>query len=457
MQLEFDRGTIVLRCSTDADNGVDPAQLPGVLWDPRVGVFRAPARFADELRVELVRRGVRFSDAVRTPPDVSAGLSGFPRPSLRPYQEAALLAWEAAGRRGIVALPTGSGKTRVALGAIAAVGARALCLVPTRVLLEQWRREIARSYPGAIGSVGDGHHEIEPITVATFESAWRQMDRLGNQFDLLVVDEAHHFGSGVRDECLEMSAASARLGLTATPPREEAALRRLEDLVGPVVFELAIGDLAGTFLANFDLLTLRLDLAPSERRDYDRWMASFLEVRRAHARMSPGADWREFVQSAGMTDAGRRALAAFRRARTLLAFTAAKRAALAALLEKHRESRVIVFTACNETAYDIAREHLVMPITADIGRKERDETLASFRTGALRVLVSTRVLNEGLDVPDADVGIVVGAAQGEREHTQRIGRLLRPRPGKRALVYEMVTRRTMEVRQSERRNRGIDS
>ena len=57
------------------------------------------------------------------------------------------------------------------------------------------------------------------VTVATFESAYRHMDRLGNRFDLLVVDEAHHFGCGLRDEALEMSIADARLGLTATPPQ----------------------------------------------------------------------------------------------------------------------------------------------------------------------------------------------------------------------------------------------
>jgi len=98
-----------------------------------------------------------------------------------------------------------------------------------------------------------------------------------------------------------------------------------------------------------------------------------------------------------------------------------------------------------------------MPITCDIGRKERDEALERFRRGTLRALVSARVLNEGLDVPDADVAIVVGGSLGEREHVQRVGRLLRPAPGKRALVYELVTRGTSEVRQARRRRAGLGS
>ena len=92
-----------------------------------------------------------------------------------------------------------------------------------------------------------------------------------------------------------------------------------------------------------------------------------------------------------------------------------------------------------------------MPLTCDIGRKERQDVLSRFRSGALRALVSAQVLNEGLDVPDAEVGIVVAGRMGEREHAQRVGRLLRPGEGKRAIVHELVVQQSSEVRQAERR------
>src|SRR5439155_1277599 len=95
-----------------------------------------------------------------------------------------------------------SGKTRLALAAMARAGSSALCLVPTRILLAQWLHHIRRTYAGPVGCYGDGAHELAALTVATFESAYRHMDRLGNRFDLLVVDEAHHFGCGLRDEAL---------------------------------------------------------------------------------------------------------------------------------------------------------------------------------------------------------------------------------------------------------------
>ena len=125
------------------------------------------------------------------------------------------------------------------------------------------------------------------------------------------------------------------------------------------------------------------------------------------------------------------------------------------MLERHRHNRVLIFTADNTAAYAIARQHLVMPITCEIGRREREQALGAFRDGSLRALVSARVLNEGVDVPDADVAIIVGGTQGEREHVQRIGRLLRPAAGKRALVYELVAHATSETRTSAERRRGL--
>jgi superfamily II DNA or RNA helicase len=126
-----------------------------------------------------------------------------------------------------------------------------------------------------------------------------------------------------------------------------------------------------------------------------------------------------------------------------------------ALLGRHRATRTIVFVADNPTAYAISREHLIMPLTCDIKRKEREHVLELFKDGKLRALVSAQVLNEGLDVPDAEVGIIVAGTKGEREHVQRVGRMLRPRPGKRALVYELVVRSTIEVEQARKRRSAL--
>jgi superfamily II DNA or RNA helicase len=449
MKLRFDRGTILL---TDPPGELELAEAPGVLWDPRVGAHRAPASGYPALRRWLLDRGTRFQDLASPPRPVEEAWSDV---DLRPYQEAALSAWELEQRRGVVALPTGSGKTRLALAAMHRTRLAALCLVPTRVLLDQWLREIAGVYRGSVGCYGDGVRQLAPLTVATFESAYRHMDQLGDRFHLLIVDEVHHFGGGPRDEALEMTVADARLGLTATPPRDPSAAARLAGLVGPTVFELAVADLAGGFLASFDVVTLHLDLVPEERSAYASLARVFTSAYTDFRRMAPEATWVDFTRHAARTAEGRRALTAWRQMRRLLGFTHAKRRALDSVLGRHRDSRVLIFTADNETAYAIAREHLVMPLTCDIGRHEREEVLERFRHGEIRTLVSARVLNEGLDVPDADVGVIVGSALGEREHVQRVGRLLRPSAGKRAVVYELVTRKTIEVGQARRRRQGL--
>jgi superfamily II DNA or RNA helicase len=445
MRLLYDRGTILL----DGPAPVWIAEIPGVLWDPRVRRYRAPAwRYAEIVR--LLSGRVRFSDGVFCEaPRVELG----PIP-LRSYQAEALAAWERAGRRGVIVLPTGAGKTRVGLAAIASAGRPALCLVPTRVLLHQWCHELSMC-AAPLGRYGDGARDLGPVTVATYESAYRHMDALGRRFELLVVDEAHHFGTGLRDEALEMCAAPARLGLTATPLGNGPAAAQVAALLGPTVYELGVGDLTGAFLAACDFVTLHLELEGGERTRYDRLVARFREAHGAFQRTAPGATWGDFAAAATRTAEGREALAAWRESWRIVSLCAAKRAAIGRLLDAHRDARVLVFTADNAAAYAIALEHLVMPLTCDIGRAERDEALERFRRGELRALVSARVLNEGIDVPSAEVAVIAGGSLGRREHVQRVGRLLRPAPGKRALVYELVVRDSLEVARARQRRKGL--
>jgi superfamily II DNA or RNA helicase len=366
-----------------------------------------------------------------------------------------LTAWELSEARGLIVLPTGSGKTRVAVGAMSHHDARVLCLVPTRVLLEQWRGVMAQCYSGPIGQYGDGVRNLEAVTVATYASAFQHMESIGNRFDLVIVDEAHHFGTGANDEILELCTAPDRLGLTGTLPTSLLQQTRLDELIGPVVYRQSVSDLTGEFLAPLRIVSLLLDLSKEERQHHDEELAVYQPVVRQFFRYTPRATWREFQNTAIRTDAGRRALAAWRRSRKLVSFTEAKQETLSRLLALHRRGRLLVFTGDNETAYAIARVHCIMPITSDIGRVERRAALEQFQTGELGALVSAQVLNEGIDLPDADTAIVVGGRLGTREYLQRIGRLLRPAPGKQALVYELVMRDTHEQRDATRRQRAL--
>jgi superfamily II DNA or RNA helicase len=281
------------------------------------------------------------------------------------------------------------------------------------------------------------------------------METLGNRFDLLVVDEVHHFGSGVGDEALEMCTAAARLGLSATPPTDEARRARLDALIGPEVYRASIEELAGTYLASFQLVTISVGLTPSERQAYDAEVSVFRPVCRAFFEAAPGASWHDFVRAASKSDAGRRALAAWRRSHAIVRYSREKRSIVNDLILKHVDSRILVFAADNDTAYAVAKAHLVQPITCDIGPRERAQALQRFGSGELRILVSARVLNEGIDVPAADIAIVIGGSQGSREYIQRVGRVLRPSDGKQAIVYDLAARNTFEVRRSDQHRRAL--
>jgi len=442
MRIRFDRGTLVLDQITEASK---PAVLDGAVWDPELAAWRLPASRLSELRVRLADSNVRNPSDTIAPPRLEAT---WQIPELRWYQRAAIDAWRAAGERGVVALPTGTGKTLTAIGAIGELGVATLIVVPTRVLLDQWARALAQVWRFPIGRLGDGDQVVAPITVATYASAISWAPRIGDAFGLVIVDEAHHVGAWCPHEVFDMLVAPARLGLTATPPEPGGALDRA---IGPVSYALGIADLVGDALAEFDLETVPAPLDRTEREVYRECRGRFNEAYSRFSRQQPGATWREFVRHASTSRDGRAALSAWRASRAVLAFPQAKRAAVTALLARHAGERVLIFTFDNATAYAIARALLVNPVTCDIGRRERADMLARFRSGEAPVLVSSQVLDEGLDVPEADIAIVVGGTASQRRHVQRIGRVLRPRPGKRARVYELATGAEMEMVVERRR------
>lgn len=418
-----------------------------------------PARFSggtvvfdDGRREPAYRCGALVADRWPVAPRTFAHLS------LRPYQEEALAKWESAGRRGIVALPTGAGKTRIAIAAILACGLPALILAPTRALVRHWEKELREALGERIGVVADRESRIERVTVMTFESAYRRLDFFGDRFGLLVVDEVHHFAGGVRSEALEASAAVARLGLSATAPEPGSeGARRLADLVGPVVLSLAVEALAGTHLAPFDVVRIPVELEPEERRTYEAQSGPFVDARRTYFRQNRFADYNDMLRDFARNEVGRRLLRDWAAATRLACFPRGKRSLVASLLARHRSDRTIVFTAHVEDAYAVAEANLVPAITGEVGARERQRILDGFRAGTVRAIASARVLNEGIDVPDARVAIVASGSLGMREHVQRIGRVLRPAPEKRALIYELVTRATVDERiAARRRTKGGD-
>ena len=142
---------------------------------------------------------------------------------------------------------------------------------------------------------------------------------------------------------------------------------------------------------------------------------------------------------------------AYQRQRKLAFAAPAKLEYLEQLLQEHRRDRTILFTQDNATCYEISRRFLVPAITHQTKVSERSQILEGLNAGTYHAVVTSKVLNEGVDVPEANVAVVVSGSGSVREHVQRLGRVLRKRGDKRAVLYELITADTTETHTSRRR------
>ncbi|EQD66766.1 DNA repair helicase, partial [mine drainage metagenome] len=141
----------------------------------------------------------------------------------------ALSMWEGNGKRGVVVLPTATGKTHIGIEAIAKVSESSLVVAPTIELVQQWRSKLQSSLGVEIGQLGGEVREIREITVSTYDSAYLMAEKLGNRFKLLIADEVHHMASEQYSQIAKMFASPYRLGLSATYERTDG----LQELLAP--------------------------------------------------------------------------------------------------------------------------------------------------------------------------------------------------------------------------------
>jgi superfamily II DNA or RNA helicase len=377
-----------------------------------------------------------------------------------PHQREALDAWVAAGRQGVVVLPTASGKTYLAQMALQATPRSTLITVPTLDLMHQWYAHLLAAFPDAeVGLLGGGSRDRTPILVATYDSAAIHAESLGNQYGLLICDECHHLPSDFNRVIAEYAIAPYRLGLTATPDRSDGRHIDLDTLLGPVIYQRSAEDLAGSALAPYEIVQMKVSLSQEERYRYDQLIQTrnaFLE--QSNIWLSSMQGWQRFVQASAQSQAGRRAMLAHREARAIALGTEGKLRVLTDLLAQHYPEQTLIFTNDNATVYRISQAFLIPAITHQTPVKERHDILQKFREGIYKTLVASHVLNEGVDVPAASVAILLSGTGSTREYIQRLGRILRKGQGnKQAILYEVIAEETTEEGVSRRRRGDFSS
>ncbi len=444
IKLNYDRGTIL----------VHGARVPNTYWDSRSNAHRALAIYYPDIVDYLKRSKMDFNDNV---------LDLVPCPvfsstlELRDYQEDALNAWLEAGKKGVVVLPTGAGKTVIALKAISLLSEPTLVIVPTLDLMDQWSSQLSEEFKIKIGYYGGGVHELEPITVATYDTAYLRAEKLGNKFTFVIFDEVHHLPAPGYMHIAEMLVAPYRMGLTATYEREDGLHSELDRLVGGKIFEVAIGELAGDHLADFVLEKIVVDLTPEEKEEYEKQYRIYLDyLATSNISLKSPRDFRKLVLRSGRDPRAREALLARHRARVISLNASTKLKVLREILEKHPEDRILIFTQYNDLVYNISRNFLIPSITHKTPKNERVENLDKFRRGKYNILVTSKVLDEGVDVPEASVGVILSGTGSKREFVQRLGRILRKKENKSAVLYEIITKATSEIATSKRRRSALE-
>lgn len=445
IHLSFDSGTVIVK-------GPEESLKPIHRWikfDDRVKMYRAKACHYEAILREIHGK-VEYTDHARAYSKLDLTLDSDKTP--RQHQAESFTAWKQNQYRGVVVLPTGSGKSFLAFMAIHHIKRNTLVVVPTIDLLNQWTTQLEDAFNCKVGMLGGGTKDIREITVSTYDSALLMMEFIGNQFGLLIYDECHHLPGERNRLSASMCIAPYRLGLTATPERNDEGEQVLYSLLGPLCYRQDIDQMKGDVLAPYTVERVELELDEDEAIAYEENREIYKQFLRDNSiNFSSGDGWARFMYMVARQPNGKEAFKAYMEQRRIARSGRAKLRTIWALIKKHAGARIIIFTADNDTAYEIGRTFFLPVLTHHTKLAERKDMLASFRAGEYPVLVTSKVLNEGVDVPEASIGIIVSGSGSIREHVQRLGRILRKSSGKQAILYELVSQGTSEYYVSERR------
>jgi superfamily II DNA or RNA helicase len=195
-----------------------------------------------------------------------------------------------------------------------------------------------------------------------------------------------------------------------------------------------------------------VSLTPQEAREYRELYRKFRRyLQNRNMTFKTHDDFRRFIIRTSWDKAAREALLARNRALNIALNSSSKIEALRRIIADNPKARILIFTQHNSLVYNVSREFLVPALTHKTEKKERKEILDRFRRGEYRIIVTSKLLDEGIDVPDATIGVILSGTGSGREFIQRLGRILRKQKGKKAHLIEIVSKETTETRISWRR------
>lgn len=311
-------------------------------------------------------------------------------------------------RAAVLANPAGSGKTVTSIGLMARVDAPTLVLVPQRSLVDQWKREILDKTTVTEDQIGEYHgdtKEMNDVTIATYHIAGEKTSLFRNDWGLIIFDEVHHIPSQLFRKTASLQ-STRRIGLSASPVREDSKEREIFALIGK-----EIGSDWARFFAEEHVHK------PDVEIQFAEWENDAYRHR--------------YEKASGI----KKAIVASK--------NPAKKQYLKDLLEDHEDNKIVVFCDWIDQGEELSNQFDIPFVSGETDYEDREEYFEEFRNDERSALIVSRIGDEGLDLPDAEVGIIMSGQGGSRRQaTQRAGRVMRPFGD--AQVYIVATKGSNE-------------
>ena len=435
-------------------------------------VFVAPFMY-QEVRKFLKERGFEIEETeLELPATAPITTIQDITEKLRPYQREALENWINNNYRGTIVIPTGGGKTWIGLAAVSILKVPTVVFVPTINLALQWKdffKDVLGLSDKDVGILGGGYHEIgKPVLVCIYDSGVKYAREIAKRYTLYIYDEGHHVAAESFKEIAWHSMAPYRMALSATVERNDRNEALIFKMCGDKVYETTFYELVKQgYLAPIRVEFLEVGFPPDEEMKYIELAKQLDKVKREFGRLYEKYEeeaWENGYSNVGeylrktknpeYKELNRKAMSIRQRMRILEQKNSNKVLKAIELASKHidEENKTFVFTNLENQAkkiYEELRKRYGAKVGLVIGKTssaERDRIFRLFKEGKIRCIVTTTVLDEGIDAPDSDVAIVVSsrAIKHPRQFVQRIGRIVRPKPNKLSYVYIMRTKGGIE-------------
>lgn len=374
-------------------------------------------------------------------------------------QKKALNSWASSNFIGSIIAGTGFGKSRCGVLAINYAlnhkdidpNGKALLLVPTVQLQDQFREEFHK---------WDLSHCLDNVDILCYQSAYKLVD---NHYDIVVCDEIHLGLSQEYRKFFENNTYDKLLCMTATLP-EEFEYRAILEELAPISYTITLDDCVDLGLVSpYEIECVPISLTTDEREDYKKINNNFIYWKYRLGQFNAFDEAKRILGDSNANPEDKQAAVQFyrtiRQRKAIIDFAENKVAAFQLLVADNMDKRILVFSGANEFTDRLTDsvDPLAMAYHSKKSKKYKETALESFRDGSINILCSTKALNQGFDVPNANMGIICGITSKSLSMIQRVGRLIRFQEGKTGRIVILYVENSQEEKWLKQATKNLNN